>query len=196
MPSSVEETVPDSGSPAISMIQGRQAVQRSSFSREFPAAWTPGRADFIESAEEPDSAELNPLLLPSRSCRPGPITPFMRVGESGVGRASPQADGADQATLQALTKPPGKAGQTGRRPGFCQSLLYPPESVIDYQCVVCRILYPQGRGRARLHPRPRRPCGCKGGGRSRFAVGRLRRRLWRLNGSTPGLWTRREGSLA
>jgi len=28
--------------------------------------------------------------------------------------------------------------------------------------------------------RPRRPCGCKGGGRSRFAVGRLRRRLWGL----------------
>ena len=55
-------------------------------------------------------------------------------------------------------------------------------------CVVCRILYPQGRGRARPHPRPRRPCGCKGGGRSRFAVGRLRRRLWRLNGPTPGLW--------
>ena len=30
----------------------------------------------------------------------------------------------------------------------------------------CRILYPQGRGRARPHPRPRRPCGYKGGGRT------------------------------
>src|SRR5262245_18102565 len=38
----------------------------------------------------------------------------------------------------------------------------------------CRILYPQGRRRAWPYRRPRRPCGCKGGGRSRFAVGRFR----------------------
>src|SRR5262245_23692684 len=28
-------------------------------------------------------------------------------------------------------------------------------------CAFCRNLYPQGRGRARPHPRPRRPCGSK-----------------------------------
>jgi hypothetical protein len=68
------------------------------------------------------------------------------------------------------------------------------------RCAFCRILYPQGRGRARPHPRPRRPCGCKGGGRSRFAVGRLPVRLWGLNRPTPasrtagrGLW--RDGAL-
>src|SRR5262245_11437329 len=51
----------------------------------------------------------------------------------------------------------------------------------------CRILYPQGCAWARLQLKPRRPCGCKRGGRSRFAVGRLRRRLWGLNGSTLSL---------
>jgi hypothetical protein len=59
-----------------------------------------------------------------------------------------------------------------------------------------RILYPQGRPRAQSHLRPRRPCGCNRGGRSRFAVGRLPVRLWGLNGPTPGLRTRREGSSA
>jgi hypothetical protein len=36
--------------------------------------------------------------------------------------------------------------------GFCS---------LVQQCATCRILYPQGRGRARPHPRPRRPCGYK-----------------------------------
>jgi hypothetical protein len=48
-----EDLVQFIGSPAISMIEGRQPVQNSSFSKELLAAWTPRKADFIENAEEP-----------------------------------------------------------------------------------------------------------------------------------------------
>src|SRR5688572_12306298 len=37
-----------------------------------------------------------------------------------------------------------------------------------------RTLYPQGRRGARPRLRPRRPCGCNRGGRTRFAAGRFR----------------------
>jgi diketogulonate reductase-like aldo/keto reductase len=60
----------------------------------------------------------------------------------------------------------------------------------------CRILYPQGRRPGAASPGPRRPCGYKGGGRSHFAVGRLRLGLWSLNGSTAGLSCPREGRRA
>jgi hypothetical protein len=53
VPNRSEESVPDSGSPALLMIQGCQPARNSSFSREFPAAWTPRKADIIKSAGEP-----------------------------------------------------------------------------------------------------------------------------------------------
>ena len=44
------------GSPALSMIQGRRPARHPSFFRGFSGAWTPRRADVIESAGEPLSS--------------------------------------------------------------------------------------------------------------------------------------------
>src|SRR3954464_6491704 len=53
VPLVVKETVPDSGSPAILMIQSAQPALDALFSGESPAPWTPMRASIIKNAGEP-----------------------------------------------------------------------------------------------------------------------------------------------
>jgi hypothetical protein len=53
-PPQVGVLYPNLGSPALLMIQDCQVARRTSFSRGFPATWTPQRADFIEIAGDPE----------------------------------------------------------------------------------------------------------------------------------------------
>jgi hypothetical protein len=96
---------------------------------------------------------------PSGGCRDLGSGDSIPIGEGAVG---PPRSGF--VLRLCIRKADGAWGETALDDGladtrFCRGCM-PTEGLIS-GFAFCRILYPQGRGRARPHPRPRRPCGYK-----------------------------------